>query len=113
MPRTLGNVTPDARPWRVCSSERFSPNALTSMRTQPSGGVGTGRSRVVNASGGPGASRTTARMVWGIQASWALVLARALVYNLTRSPGAADPSMAAIASWTCTHMTEELARHAG
>src|SRR2546428_9756577 len=29
MPRTRGNVTPDARPWWVCNSDRFSPNALT------------------------------------------------------------------------------------
>src|SRR6267154_2782638 len=63
MPNTRGKVTPDARPWRVCSSDRFSPNALTSMSTQPAAGVGTGSSRIVRASGRPGASRTIARIV--------------------------------------------------
>src|SRR5438552_3341941 len=63
MPRTRGNVTPDARPWRVCNSDRFSPNALTSISTQPAAGVGIGSSRIVSVSGGPGASRTIARMV--------------------------------------------------
>src|SRR5437899_1010165 len=58
MPRTRGNVTPDARPWRVCNSDRFSPNALTSISTQPAAGVGTGSSRIVRASGGPLALRT-------------------------------------------------------
>src|SRR5438477_11294587 len=72
MPSTRGNVTPDARPSRVCTSERFSPNALTSIRTQPAAGVGTGSSRIVSASGGPGASRTIARMVSVIQASYLL-----------------------------------------
>src|SRR5882724_1899279 len=74
MPRTRGNVTPDARPWRVCNSDRFSPNALTSISTQPTTGVGTGSWRIVSASGGPGASRTIARMVSVIQSSWALTL---------------------------------------
>ena len=46
-----------------CSSERLSPNALTLMSTQPADGTGTGSSRMARADGGPGASRTTARMV--------------------------------------------------
>src|SRR5438034_10958239 len=68
MPRTRGNVTPDATPWRVCSSERFSPNALPSLSTRPAAGLGTASSRIVSASGGPGASRTIARMVSVIRA---------------------------------------------
>src|SRR4051794_29583115 len=67
IPRTRGNVTPDARPWRVCNSDRFTPNALTSISTQPAVGIGTGSSRIVRASGGPGASRTIARMLSVIQ----------------------------------------------
>ena len=35
IPSTRGNVTPSARPRRVCSSDRFSPNALTSISTHP------------------------------------------------------------------------------
>jgi hypothetical protein len=67
MPGTRGNVTPSARPRRVCSSERLSPNAVTRISTQPGCGVGTGMSRIRRASGGPGASRTTARMVAGME----------------------------------------------
>src|SRR5437899_5773416 len=63
MPSTRGKVTPCARPRRVCSSERLIPNALTRMSTQPERGSGTGSSRIRSASGGPGASSTTARMV--------------------------------------------------
>src|SRR6266487_4893909 len=63
MPSTRGKVTPWARPSRVCSSERLIPNALTRMSTQPGRGSGTGSSRIRSASGGPGASSTTARMV--------------------------------------------------
>src|SRR4051794_34112195 len=63
MPSTRGNVTPCATPRRVCSSERLIPNALTRMSTQPARGSGTARSRIRSASGGPGASSTTARMV--------------------------------------------------
>src|SRR4051794_3584198 len=74
MPRTRGNVTPDASPARVCNSDRFSPNALTSISTQPAAGVGTGSSRIVSASGGPGASRTIARMMSVIHPSTALRL---------------------------------------
>jgi hypothetical protein len=66
MPSTLGKVTPDARPWRVCSSDRFNPKALTAISTQPAAGVGMGSSRIVSASGGPGASRTIARIVSAI-----------------------------------------------
>ena len=63
IPSTRGNVTaPPASPSRVCSSDRLSPKALTSISTHPSSGVGTGSSRICNASGGPGASSTTARM---------------------------------------------------
>src|SRR5438093_1178251 len=63
MPSTRGKVTPCARPRRVRSSERLIPNALTLMSTQPGPGSGTGSSRIRSASGGPGASSTTARMV--------------------------------------------------
>src|SRR4051794_5259552 len=63
MPGTRGNVTPSASPSRVCSSERLRPKALTSIRTQPAAGVGTGNASMCRASGGPGASSTTARMV--------------------------------------------------
>src|SRR5215211_6399884 len=63
MPSTRGKVTPCARPRRVCSSERLSPNALTRMSTHPGRGSGTGSSRIRSAAGGPGASSTTARMV--------------------------------------------------
>src|SRR5881396_2144478 len=63
LPSTRGKVTPCARPRRVCSSERLIPNALTRMSTQPGSGSGTGSSRIRSASGGPGASNTTARMV--------------------------------------------------
>src|SRR3954447_11924304 len=67
MPGTRGKLTSgSARPSRVFSSERFRPKALTSMRTQPGSGRGTGRSRTTSASGGAGtASRTTARMEEG------------------------------------------------
>jgi hypothetical protein len=63
-PSTRGKVTPSARPRRVCSSERFTPNALTAISTHPGGGFGTGSCRIVSASGGPGASSTTARIIW-------------------------------------------------
>src|SRR6266511_606104 len=63
MPSTRGKVTPCARPSRVCSSERLIPKALTRMSTQPGRGSGTGTSRIRSASGGPGGSSTTARMV--------------------------------------------------
>src|SRR4051812_43110535 len=63
MPSTRGKVTPCARPSRVWSSERLIPNALTRMSTQPARGSGTASSRISSASGGPGASSTTARMV--------------------------------------------------
>src|SRR4051812_15925469 len=63
MPSTRGNVTPCPRPSLVCNSERLIPNALTRMSTQPGRGSGTGSSRIRSASGGPGASSTTARMV--------------------------------------------------
>src|SRR5258708_16215964 len=90
VPRTRSNVTPDARPWRVCNSDRFSPNALTSISTQPAAGVGTVSSRIVSESGGPGPSRTIARMVSVIQASYLLcrigVLPRGLV-KVLRSVG--------------------------
>lgn len=39
MPRTRGNLTPGECPWRVKSSERFIPQALTRMRTRPAVGV--------------------------------------------------------------------------
>src|SRR2546430_7794135 len=94
MPRTRSNVTPDARPWRERNSDRFSPNALTSISTQPAAGVGTESSRIVSASGGPGASRTIARMVSVIQASYLLcrigVLPRGLVQVLRRVESRGD-----------------------
>src|SRR4051812_12676719 len=62
MPSTRGKVTPCPRPSRVCSSDRLIPNALTRMSTQPGRDCGTGSSRIRSASGGPGASSTTARM---------------------------------------------------
>src|SRR3954468_17119523 len=63
IPRTRGNVTPEARPRRVCSSERLRPNALTLINTQPAAGAGTASSRSVRESGGPGPSSTIARIV--------------------------------------------------
>src|SRR3954468_5290274 len=81
MPRTRGNVTPDARPSRVCNSDRFSPKALTSISTQPAAGLGTGSSRIVSALGGPGASRTIARMVSVIEPSWLGLSVRLVAYT--------------------------------
>ena len=69
MPGTRGNVTPSATPSRMCSSDRFSPNARTRISTQPAAGSGTGSSRMTKASGGPGPSSTTARIVSAITSS--------------------------------------------
>ena len=42
-PARAGNVTPSARPSRVCSSERLSPKAFTRISTQPGRGSGIGQ----------------------------------------------------------------------
>ena len=42
MPRMRGNLTPGEWPWRVKSSERLRPKALTRMRTSPGFGRGNG-----------------------------------------------------------------------
>ena len=73
IPGTRGNVTPCASPSRMCSSERLRPNALTLISTHPGAGSGTGTSRITRASGGPGRSRTTARimpLISAVPSSW-------------------------------------------
>ena len=47
----------------MCNSDRFSPNVATLINTCPDRGVGIGRLRMCRASGGPGASSTTAFIV--------------------------------------------------
>ncbi|MGC5258972.1 hypothetical protein ACPXCG_21745 [Gordonia sp. DT218] len=53
----------DPIPRRKCNSDRFRPNDLIRMRTQPTAGVGGGTERMVRDSGGPGASSKTARIM--------------------------------------------------
>src|SRR5262249_30965169 len=69
IPSTRGKVTPSARPRRECSSERFQPNALSAIRTQPGPGSGTGKSLISRFSSGPGSRNTTARIVFAISIS--------------------------------------------
>jgi hypothetical protein len=83
MPGTLGKVTPSDRPSRRYSSRRLSPNALTLMSTQPADGTGTGTSRMARADGGPGASRTTARMVAGVEAVCSVLSAGFVEMDMT------------------------------
>src|SRR5438552_1336315 len=85
MPSTRGNVTPFARPRRVCSSERLIPNALTRTSTHPGRGFGTGSSRIRSAAGGPGASSTTARMVAVISPLGGLSAKRTVDADLVQS----------------------------
>jgi hypothetical protein len=63
IPGTRGNVTPSASPNRVCSSDRFSPNARTRIRTHPNSASGTGNVTNSRFCTGPGPLNTTARIV--------------------------------------------------
>src|SRR6476620_11823618 len=60
IPSTRGKRTLGEWPWRVYISERFRPNALTLISTQPGFGSGTGISLICNTSGPPGYSTTAA-----------------------------------------------------
>ncbi|MBS1907012.1 MAG: hypothetical protein JST33_10700 [Actinobacteria bacterium] len=68
MPGTLGNEPNDPRPLRKRSSDRFSPNARTSIGTCPGAATGRGTSRICSTSGEPGVSSTIARIVVAMSA---------------------------------------------
>src|SRR6266581_5470641 len=94
IPGTRGNVTPDASPSRVCSSDRLRPNALTLISTHPAAGVETGSSRIVRASGGPGASRMIARIVPAIEGRSCPLLRQTGFESQTRPEGRGNPGHA-------------------